>query len=55
MGTLISADTEENRIFLFDAYEPFNFNFVLVVIEKDAPLIRTNLTNPESVSDINIY
>ena len=36
---------------MFDAYELFNFNFVLLVIEKDV-VITTNLTNPESASGI---
>ena len=29
-----SAVTEETRRYLFNAYEPFNFDFVLMVIEK---------------------
>ena len=32
---LISAVTEEARLYLFKAYEPFNFNFLLLIIEKD--------------------
>ena len=41
---LISAVTEETRRYLLDAYEPFNFDFVL----KKMLVITTNLTNPES-------
>ena len=41
---LISAVTEETRRYLFNAYEPFNFDFVL----KKTLVITTNLTNPES-------
>ena len=33
--TLISAVAEETRLYLFNANEPFNFNLVLMVIEKD--------------------
>ena len=33
--TLISVLTEETKLYLFNAYEPFNCNFVLLVIEKD--------------------
>ena len=33
--TLISAVNEETRLYLFIAYEPFNFNFVILVIQKD--------------------
>ena len=33
---LISAVVEETRLYLFNANEPFNINFVLMVIEKDA-------------------
>ena len=29
------AVTEETRLYLFNTYEQFNFNFVLLVIEKD--------------------
>ena len=32
---LISTVTEETRLYLFNTYEPFNFNFVLLVIEED--------------------
>ena len=32
---LNSAVTEETKLFLFNKYEPFNFNFVFLVIEKD--------------------
>ena len=32
---LISAVTEETRLYLFNAYKLFSFNFVLLVIEKD--------------------
>ena len=32
---LISVVTEETRLYLFNAYEPVSFNFVLLVIEKD--------------------
>ena len=35
--------TEEARRYLPNAYEPFNFDFVLLVIEKD--VITTNLLN----------
>ena len=31
----ISVVTEETRPYLFNAYELFSFNFVLLVIEKD--------------------
>ena len=31
----ISAGTEETRLYIFKAYEPFNFNFMFLVIEKD--------------------
>ena len=33
--TLISAVTEETRRYLLNAYEPFNFDFVLLVLKKD--------------------
>ena len=48
--TLISAVTEETRRYLFNAYEPFNFDFVL----KKTLVITTNLTNPETAPDILI-
>ena len=32
---LISAAAEETGLYLFNANETFNFNFVLMVIEKD--------------------
>ena len=32
---LISAAAEETEPYLFNANETFNFNFVLMVIEKD--------------------
>ena len=32
---LISVVAEETRSYLFNAYEPFSFNFVLLVIERD--------------------
>ena len=32
---LISVVAEETRPNLFNAYEPFNFNFVLLVVERD--------------------
>ena len=34
MEALISAITEETRLYLFSLYELFNFNFVLLIIEK---------------------
>ena len=46
---LISVVTEETRPYLFNAYKPFTFNFVLLVIGKD--VIMTNLTNPGPASD----
>ena len=46
--------TEETRRYLPSAYEPFNFDFVLLVIAKDV-VITTNLTKPESASDHNLY
>ena len=46
--TLISVVTEETRRYLFNAYEPFNFDFVL----KKTLVITTNLTNPESAPAI---
>ena len=48
--TLISAVTEETRRYLFNAYEPFNFDLVL----KKTLVITTNLTNPETAPDILI-
>ena len=33
--TLISAVTEETRRYLFNIYEPFNFDFELLIVEKD--------------------
>ena len=47
METLISAVTEKTRLYLFNAYEPFNFNFLLLVIEKTL-VVTTNLSKPES-------
>ena len=35
MKTLISAVAEGSRFDIFKEYEPFNFNFVLLFIEKD--------------------
>ena len=35
MKTLISADAEESRFDIFNEYEPFNFKFLLLFIEKD--------------------
>ena len=32
---LDSVVTEETRRYLYNAHEPFNFNFELLVIEKD--------------------
>ena len=32
---LISAVTEETRLYLFNAYEMFHFNFALLIIKKD--------------------
>ena len=32
---LILAVPEETRLYLFNAYESFNFDFMLLVIEKD--------------------
>ena len=49
--TFISAVNEQARRYLFNAYEPFNFDFELLVVEKDV-VITTNLTNPESLPDI---
>ena len=49
--TLISAVTEETRRYLFNAYEPFNFDFVL----KKTLVITTNLTDPESVPGLIQY
>ena len=49
--TLISAVAEVTRLYLFKANEPFNFNFVLIVIEKDTLVNTTNLTSPKSASD----
>ena len=47
---LIPAATEETRLYLFNAYELFSFNFVLLVSEKTL-VITSNLTNPESASE----
>ena len=33
--TLISAVTEETILYLFNAYEPFNFDFVLLFVKKE--------------------
>ena len=41
--------TEETRLYLFNAYEPFNSNFVLLVNKKTL-VTTTNLNNPESAS-----
>ena len=35
MKTLISAVAEESRLDIFNKHQPFNFNFVLLFIEKD--------------------
>ena len=35
MKTLVSGVAEESRFDIFNKYEPFNFNFVLLFIEKD--------------------
>ena len=35
MKTLISAVVEEPRFDIFNKYQPFNFNFQLLFIEKD--------------------
>ena len=35
MKTLISTVAEESRLYIFNKYKPFNFNFVLLFIEKD--------------------
>ena len=43
MKTLISAVAEESRFGIFNEYEAFNFNFVLLFIEKTI-VITTNLT-----------
>ena len=47
---LIPVATEETRLYLFNAYELFSFNFVLLVSEKTL-VITTKLTNPESASE----
>ena len=47
---LISAVAEEARPYLFNTNEPFNFNFTLIVFEKDVS-ITPNLTNPESAPE----
>ena len=44
MKTLISAVAEESRLDIFNEYEPFNFNFVLLFLKKTL-VITTNLTN----------
>ena len=41
--------TEETKLYLFNAYEPFNSNFVLLVNKKTL-VTTTNLNNPESAS-----
>ena len=46
---LISVVIEETKLYLFNAYELFSLNFVLLVIERTL-VITTNLTNPESTS-----
>ena len=33
--TLISTVAKETRLYLFNANEPFNFDFLLMVIQKD--------------------
>ena len=48
MEMLISIVTE-TRLYLLNAYEPFSFNFMLLVVEKTL-VSTTNLTNPESAS-----
>ena len=50
---LISVVTEETRLYLFNAYEPFSFNFVFWLLKKTL-VITTNLTNPEYASDKDI-
>ena len=35
MKTLVSVVAEESRFDIFNEYEPLNFNFVLLFIEKD--------------------
>ena len=35
MKTLISGVAEESRFDIFNEYESFNFNFLLLFIEKD--------------------
>ena len=35
MKTLISEAADESRLDIFNEYEPFNFNFMLLYIEKD--------------------
>ena len=42
----IDFSTEGTRRYLLNAYEPFNFDFVLLIVEKTL-VITTNLTNPE--------
>ena len=41
--TLISAVAKESRLDIFNEFEPFNFNFVLLFLKK-ALVITTNLT-----------
>ena len=38
MKKLILAAAEESRLNIFNEYEPFNFNFVLLLIKKDVSL-----------------
>ena len=45
--------TEGTRLYLFNTYEPFNSNFVLLVNEKTL-VTAANLTNPESASACQI-
>ena len=35
MKTLVSGVAKGSRFDIFNEYEPFNFNFVLLFIEKD--------------------
>ena len=51
MTTLISAVAEEFRLDIFNEYEPINFSFVLLLIEKTL-VVTTNLADPESTTDL---
>ena len=48
---LISAATEETKRYLFNVYEPFNFDFVF----KRTLVITSNLTNPESATEVVVF